>query len=363
MTESQDSVFEKQTESNEPVRITARDDIPAITEIEHDGKIEKLGEVRDFRWHDVLKGFLPSDDIASFSWVKLAPGEILAAHKHSVGSMIIVCEGKGEFIVGDPRPLREGDIVTVPAGQLHAFRASPPDGFRALSIQFGTGLYTDPENPRVTFDEASSSLESLIRLNNENIERFKQTRFLTMLTDGTLKNTHKRQRYIDALQIWSDKNQDLLFVRQATTLNKTFSTMFLEHLFEEVGHDEMHADRHEKFEASNTLKEDPVIEAIADWFICQMFREDNIAKTALIHLIIENASNIYHVKARPVLADTINDEYFKEHEADSRHAEMGMKLLRHLSSEQYRYLHQVINKGWKMLISMTDRVCTLVDEV
>ncbi len=363
MSDIKEAVLEGQEVSEEPVKIVSRDDIPVITEVECDDKLKTLGEMRDFRWHETLKKFLPSEDIVSFSWVKLSPGEILQSHKHSIGSMIIVCQGKGEFIVGEPVSLQEGDIVTVPAGRLHAFKGLGPDGFRALSIQFGAGIYTDPKNPRVTFSEGASSLESLVRLNNENIERFKQCRFLEMLADGTLKNPMKRQRYVDALQIWSNKNQDLLFVRQATTLDETYSSMFLEHLFEEVGHDRMHADRQEKFEPSSALEEDPIIEAIADWFICRMFREDNIAKTALIHLIIENASNIYHIQARPILASTINDTYFKEHEADTRHAEMGMNLLRHLSSEQYKYLHQVINKGWKMLLCMTERVCFLVDQV
>ncbi|EKD76949.1 MAG: hypothetical protein ACD_42C00524G0001, partial [uncultured bacterium] len=233
----------------------------------------------------------------------------------------------------------------------------------ALSIQFGVGLYTDPKNPRVTFLENNCTFESLLALNQRCIEEFKQCRFLTMLTDSTLNNSNKRQRYVDALQIWSDSNQDLLFARQGTTSDTTFTPIFLQHMFEEVGHDRVHADRGEKFKSGATLTEDPIIEAVANWFICQMFRKDNTEKAALIHLVIENGSDIYHKIARPILKATVNDHYFELHEADTEHAKLGLQLLNHLSAAQYKELHHIVEKGWKMLACMTNRVCELVDEV
>lgn len=345
------------------VSIISRTDIPAINTIEKDGKIETLGELRDFRWHDTLKNFLPSEETASFAWVKLMPGEILRPHVHSTASMMVCYRGQGEFIGENSRMLNEGDVIAVPAFCLHGIKGCGSEGLWALSIQFGHGLYTDPKNPRTTFLEDDCTFESLLALNNSRIENFKQCRFLKMLTDGTLNNPQKRQRYVDALQIWSNYNQDLLLARQGTTSDTLFAPIFLQHMSEEVGHDQVHAERGEHFTSPTSLSEDPIIEAIANWFICQMFRKDNIEKTALIHLVIENGSDIYHRIARPILKATVNDHYFELHEADTEHAKIALHLLNHLSAAQYKELHQLIKKGWNMLACMTDRICQLVDEV
>ncbi|PIZ04348.1 MAG: hypothetical protein COY58_04800 [Gammaproteobacteria bacterium CG_4_10_14_0_8_um_filter_38_16] len=345
------------------ITVVPKNDIPAISQIEKDGKTEILGELRDFRWHDELKKFLPPEEVVSFSWVKLNPDETLRPHEHTTASMIICYRGNGTFIGKKNRTLNEGDVVAVPAHCLHGFTGGHPDGLFALSIQFGYGLYTDPKNPRVTFIDETHTFESLLAFNKQCIEDFTHCRFLKMLTDGTLDNPRKRQCYVDALQIWSNLNQDLLFARQGTTSNKKFAPVFLQHMFEEVGHDDVHRDRHESFDTSKTLTEDPIIEAIANWFICQMFRKDNAEKAALIHLVIENGSDIYHKIARPILKETVNDEYFQLHEADTAHAEIGIALLNHLSAAQYKAVHHTVEKGWKMLSCMTNRICELVDGV
>jgi quercetin dioxygenase-like cupin family protein len=349
--------------NNDAIVIIPRNDIPAIHEIEKEGKKELLGELRDFRWHDTLKKFLPSENNVSFSWVKLKPNETLRPHIHSTESMIICYRGNGEFIGKENKKINEGDVVAVPAFCSHGFTGGNPEGMWALSIQFGPGLYTDPQNARVTFLENNANFESLLAFNQSCIEEFRRCRFLAMLTDGTLDNPKKRQRYIDALQIWSNSNQDLLFARQGTTSNSKFAPIFLQHLFEEVGHDRVHADRQEKFTSCTTLTEDPIIEAVANWFICQMFRRDDIEKAALIHLIIENGSDIYHRIARPVLHATVNDHYFELHEADTEHAKIGLHLLNQLSVAQYKELQPLLDKGWKMIACMTNRICELVDEV
>ncbi|MCF6776342.1 hypothetical protein L3V83_07115 [Thiotrichales bacterium 19X7-9] len=341
------------------VRIIAKEEIPAISEIEFEGKIEKLGEVRDFLWHEDLKSFLPSDGRVSFSWVKLDFGEVLAPHEHATASMIIIYKGSGQLTGELNLALKEGDVVAVPAHSLHGFEAMNQEGLYAISVQFGAGLYTDPLNPRVTFDHQDNSYEAVIKLNQQRIEQFKQCRFLKLLTDGTLDHPKKRQVYLDALQVWSNKNQDLLFARQAMVSDSYYEKLCLEHLFEEVGHDKMHHTE----TTGNMITSDPVIEAIASWFILQMFKSDHIIKIALIHLVIEHASDIYHIQARPILNKTVDDEYFKVHEADEAHAAMGVDTIKQLSKAQYNTVYQMVDKGWDMLISMTNRVCELVDQV
>ena len=79
---------------NGSITVVPRADIPVITQIEKEGKIAILGEVRDFRWHEGLKNFLPPDEVISFSWVKLKPQETLEPHEHSTASMIICYRGR-----------------------------------------------------------------------------------------------------------------------------------------------------------------------------------------------------------------------------------------------------------------------------
>lgn len=345
------------------ITIVAQTEIPAISEVEIEGKIESLGELRDFRWHEQLKTFLPAEEEISFSFVKLAPEKILKSHVHPTSSMIICYRGSGDLFGDKTQSLVAGDVVAVPPGCVHGFKGTGEEGLFALSIQFGKGLYTDPNNPRVNFQKEYDTYEAVLAFNNECIKEFESHRFLKMLTDGTLDNPRKRQCYVDALQVWSNYNQDLLYARQGTTGERRFSEPFEHHLFEEVGHDKVHAERNESFNNAVVLTEDPVIEAIANWFICQMFRSDNFEKAALIHLVIENGSDIYHKVARPVLNKTVNDHYFHLHEADTEHAALAHNLLNNLSKAQYNALQKTVAKGWKMLAAMTNRVCELVDGV
>src|SRR3990167_5203152 len=91
------------------VMIISRNDIPAISQVEKKGKIETLGELRDFKWHTALKNFLPSDDSVSFSWVMLKPNETLRAHEHPTASMIICYKGQGVLFGDKEGLLEEGD--------------------------------------------------------------------------------------------------------------------------------------------------------------------------------------------------------------------------------------------------------------
>jgi len=138
------------------VQVIARNDIPAIHSVTQNGVVHHLGEVRDFQWHDVLKEFLPSSKLISFSWVHLKPGDSLAPHEHPMKSMIILVKGSARLTGQINRPLNEGDIVITPPNCSHGFEAIEESyGF---SIQFEEGIYTDPENARVRFLESEQSL-------------------------------------------------------------------------------------------------------------------------------------------------------------------------------------------------------------
>jgi hypothetical protein len=87
---------------------------------------------------------------------------------------------------------------------------------------------------------------------------------------------------------------------------------------------------------------------------------DNVEKTAIIHLVIENASAAYHARAMPVLAKYTNQQYFDVHvEADHEHAAMGVALLGQESPRTYARLKDIVGEAWDMVGAMVDRVAEL----
>jgi quercetin dioxygenase-like cupin family protein len=140
------------------VQVISRNDIPAIHSVTQDGVTHHLGELRDFHWHDTLKQFLAKKRI-SISWVHLNPGERLLPHEHPMESMVIILKGQGKLTGQKNQPLKEGDVVITPPNCSHGFDGAGETGAYGLSIQFEEdgGLYTDPENPNVTFLEDEKS--------------------------------------------------------------------------------------------------------------------------------------------------------------------------------------------------------------
>jgi quercetin dioxygenase-like cupin family protein len=351
------ATFSPQKQSTNEVAIIPRSAIPAISSVQHEGQEHQLGEVRDFQWHETLKNFLP-DLGYSFSWVRLKSGESLKPHVHPTKSMIIIVKGNGQLTGQKNQIFSEGDIIIVPPGCSHGFECRDAEGFHALSIQFEGGLYTQPQMPRVEFTRESYTLQKLLDYNQVRLKEFSNRPFFTMIENGTLDDAKKRQIYLDSLQIWTEGNQTLLFARQGTCHDENFRKVFLKHLQEEVGHDDLYNDRDDHKEKTNF--KDAGMTAITTWFLHQMFVLDNLEKAAIIHLVIESASDEYHTRAKPFLAKYINDKYFEAHAIDCDHIQMGVDLLDGYSAKTYRRLHEVIDKAWDMLNSMVDRVTFLV---
>jgi quercetin dioxygenase-like cupin family protein len=344
------------------ISVVARETIPVIHSVEQGGARHQLGELRDFRWHERLRHFMPPATQLSISWVALKPGETLSPHVHPIQSLMIFYAGSGELIGQIHRRVVEGDIVVVPTGCEHGFVGGPA-GLWGLSVQFGEGLYTRREQPRVVFSDGDHTLEKLVEYNRTRIQEFARRPIFRLLADGSLDEPALRKRYLDALQIWVNGNQRLLFNRQASCRDPRFEAVFLRHLQEELGHDVLHAERQDETRPDPSVR-DPILEAITDWFVYQMHVLDNVEKTAIIHLVIENASVTYHRLAAPALARYVNTRYFDVHiEADSGHAALGELLLQNQSSRVYDRLRAIVRQAWDMIGAMTDRVVELALEL
>ncbi len=203
------------------------------------------------------------------------------------------------------------------------------------------------------------TLEMLLNYNQQRLQAFKQRPLFTLIQDGTLADINKRQIFLNSMQIWTEGNQTLLFARQGTCHDPEFRSVFLKHLQEEVGHDDLYNARPD----SKTGFRDALMTAITTWFLHQMFVLDNLEKAVIIHLVIESASDEYHQIAKPHLVKYLNDAYFEAHEVDVQHVAMGVKLLSGYNSKVYRRLQTVMDDAWNMLTAMVDRVAYLVHGV
>jgi mannose-6-phosphate isomerase-like protein (cupin superfamily) len=341
------------------MEIVKRETIPPIRAVEQGGQAHGLGELRDFRWNDQLRDFMPATTDFSVSWVQLENGETLEPHVHPIQSMMVVYAGSGKMLGDLERPIGEGDVIVVPPGRSHGF-VGGPDGLYALSIQFGDGLYTVPDKPRVVFSDGEDSLQGLLAYNEKRLAEFVKGPIFELLSDGTLEDARKRKVFLDTLQIWVDGNQRLLFSRQAACSDPAYESIFLRHMQEEMGHDVLHKDRNDESSRSETPARDSVMEAITNWFPYQMYILDNAEKAAIIHLVIENASSRYHAHAAPVLSKYVNSHYFEVHvDADAGHAAMGVELLRNETPRTYARLKRIVGETWDMVGAMTERVVQL----
>lgn len=139
------------------VLIIPRAEVPAIYEVEENGKTHELGEHRDFSRLPALRQFIPETARLAISWAFLRPGQVLDPHLHPIRSMIVICRGSGRLLGDKTATLAEGDVVAVGPGRLHGFVGGEPDGLHVLSIQFEErGLYEDKDRALVTFPTARS---------------------------------------------------------------------------------------------------------------------------------------------------------------------------------------------------------------
>lgn len=132
------------------VHVFHRTDLHSLEEMVVEGERTYLGEVRNFKSLEYFKKNLPKD--LSISWSSLPKGQELKAHYHPCDSFLIITEGAG-VSTGDTETMIEaGDIVFIPKGNLHGFKAIGENGFRALSIQFqSTAIFESAEKTETTF--------------------------------------------------------------------------------------------------------------------------------------------------------------------------------------------------------------------
>ena len=211
------------------VQVVKRDTIQPLEAVNQNGDVHVVGELRDFRWNDDLRKFMSISSTFSASWVSLKHGEVLQTHTHPADSMMVVYAGSGDMLGDFCGPLAEGDVIFVPAGRRHGF-VGGKEGIYALSIQFGEGLYTKPEKPRVIFADSENSLSSLIAYNERRAADFSKRPVFRLLDDGTLGEPGNRNAFFAALRVVVDGLEKALVSCHANCADPRHESAFLERL-------------------------------------------------------------------------------------------------------------------------------------
>jgi hypothetical protein len=327
------------------IRLVPRDEIPASAT---DGGDHGSIDYRAFHDHELLRHLVPFPGVVSFAWSRLASGEELPARPQPMPTLIIVVQGRAALTGAAPRPIAQGDVVTIPSGREFGFADVGPDGLAAIHVSF-----TDSPEDRAG---ETTTLEGLLARNRERGQAVLANPLYRMLVDGTLNDPVKRDLCRSCVQTFSDVFQTIIFTRQATCRDDDYRGTFLAHFLEELGHNEMIGPRRDGPET-----QDPILVATGSWFAAQMYALDNVEKAVIVNLVLETSGHLFHSMARRAFANDAAREYFAVHsDNDERHQEMAVGLLTGHHPDTYRRLHRLLDDGWDMFEAMARRMAQIV---
>ena len=110
------------------------------------------------RSNDAFRRTIETGEHAQVVVMTLRPGEEIGEETHEGDQLLLFVEGEGEAVLaGSPSPVREHQMVFVPAGTLHNFvnRGSVP--LRLVTI------YAPPEHPDGTVHETKAEADAAER--------------------------------------------------------------------------------------------------------------------------------------------------------------------------------------------------------
>jgi hypothetical protein len=200
-----------------------------------------------------------------------------------------------------------------------------------------------------------TTLDGLLERNSQHLAAFTKHRVFSLLEGPALDDPDKRLVFLGCVQRFSSNFQTLLFIRQGLCADPHFKPGFLEHLTEEIGHDQL-------LSAKDVAPiDDALFEAILAWFNYQMLISDNADRAALMYLVLETGGDYFHGKATKRLRAQVDSPYFETHaELDAAHAQMASAPLQGHGALTYERIGVLVERGWRMIDELMDRVCHLV---
>lgn len=324
------------------ITIVKRDTIPPLQAADA-ARGAGAGELRDFRWHEDLRAFMPGASELSVSWLRLEPGERLPPRAASGDSLIIVYDGSADILGDVNRAVAAEDVVVIPRGGKHGF-VGGPQGLHALSIQLGpTSQRLEPDVPA-----PANTLEGLLAYNAARLEEFGGRAIFELGSDGSLDDPERHATYRDALELWLSRSSALSLMRAAASADAQYAPSFLAQLVEELNRGVLVDPALARL--SPGAARDPILIALADWFTRQMYVLDNIEKVALVDLVVASAN------AALGRRDEGGRVWALGHA--ERAAETSL-LLRGAAPHTYARLRALLSEAWDMVGAMTDRVVAL----
>ena len=205
----------------------------------------------------------------------------------------------------------------------------------------------------------SSNLTNLLEKNKIFVSEYTNNRLMKLIKSDGMKEKYMRQRLLDCIQVFSDYFQKVVMLRYVFCDNSKFLSVAQLHLTEEYGHNiSLKKDR--EYRPSIW---DPILESTSSWFAWKMFTLDEKEKTVLVHLVLEASAQLFFTQAHQVMEQYQETEYFKIHrDADERHEQMGIGLLKELTVEKYQRLQKILHQGWTILNTACNQIALLTQQ-
>ena len=330
---------------SDQITIVKRETIPPLSGPEA-ATAYGAGELRDFRWNEQLRAFMPEASDLSVTWVRLGPGERLDPRAFRVDSMLVVYGGSADIVGDVARAVAAEDVVLMPSGCKHGF-VGGPQGLFALAIQLGQATHAEDPAPSSGIE---NTLESLLLYNATRLDEFHRRPIFDLWAGDILNDPLCLAAYREALKLWISQSAALLFARQSGCADPKFSSTFLAQTVEQIGRGMLVDPALARI--SSGKARDPVLLAFADWFTRQMYVLDNVEKVAVVDLVVTSAN--------AALGRGDAGCRFWAHNHPSRGAEIAT-LLRGETPRTYARLHALVAEAWDMISAMTDRVVQLTE--
>lgn len=208
-------------------------------------------------------------------------------------------------------------------------------------------------------ENLSSNLANLLEKNKLFVNEYTNNRLMTLIKSDDMKEKYMRKRLLDCIQVFSDYFQKVVMLRYVFCDNSKFLSVAQLHLTEEYGHNiSLKQDREHRPSIW-----DPILESTSSWFAWKMFTLDEEEKIVLVHLVLESSAHLFFTQAHQVMEQYQETEYFKIHrDADERHEQMGISLLKELTVEKYQQLQKILHQGWAILNTACNQIALLTQQ-
>ena len=319
--------------------VIPRSEIP-VSAISADSHLD----IRQFRAHALLGKVMPGSGV-SVAWTHVRQDQEVALRSDPKPGLLIIVHGRAELVGAQSRAVEQGDVLAIPANQSYGFVSVGASGLQAVHVTF-----PEPAGGRIR------TLKQVLARNEARAQMALTNPFYSMLRDRKLDTARRRALMIEGARVFADAFQTFLFTRQANCADDGYAPAFLQHLREELGHNEL-------LEVTRDPRVfgDPVLKAVSSWFCHQMMVLDNVDK-AMVNLVLETGGFYLGTLAGPAFEGHAGSTFFHTHsESDAAHQEVGAQMLENQTPDTYARLAETLDASWDMLDSMTSRIAHIIE--